>query len=205
MILETLVAGEYQTNCYIVGRETSRDALIIDPGDDVGAIKGAIAALGVVPRAIALTHGHFDHLLGAAALKEAYGAPVYISRADEPALRDQTINALPEHTFAPFTPLTADGYLDEGPVTLAGMDFTVLATPGHTIGGVCLWAEEEGLLFTGDTLFARGFGRTDLYGGNWGQLLHSLRRLFALPGDPLVCPGHGDRAHLIAIRKGYYR
>ena len=205
MQIHAVVCGEYQTNCYIVRNEDSPDALVIDPGDDVNAIKDALTEFSAVPRAIALTHGHFDHILGAEYLHEAYGAPVYIGKPDGEFLKNAEMNAMPAYTRHSFVPMDADGYLDEGTFSACGLDFTVIPTPGHTPGGVCLLSRDESVMFTGDTLFARGFGRTDLYGGNWGMLLGSLRKLFALPCDPMVYPGHGEGARLTEIRKGYYR
>ena len=205
MKIDTVVCGDYQNNCYIVRKDEGPDALVIDPGDDVSAILDAVARLGAMPRAIAITHGHFDHLIGARAIREKFSCPVWISPADEGALRDAYVNALPARTREAFLPLTADGLLRAGRVTLSGMTFSVIPTPGHTKGGVCLLSEDETALFTGDTLFERGFGRTDLPGGSWGELFASLKTLFALTGNPMVYPGHGESARLTDIRKGYYK
>lgn len=205
MRIDRIICGDYLTNCYILRAENSSDAVVIDPGDDVDAIEKTLNRFGVRVGAILLTHGHFDHFLSAACLKEHFGAPVFVSRADEKALSDAYLNALPEETHTPFTPIKADGFLDEGAFSVCGLTFTVMKTPGHTPGSVCLLSEDENDLFTGDTLFERGFGRTDLPGGSWSALIQSLRSLFALICDPVVHPGHGESARLTEIRKGYYR
>lgn len=205
MRIERLICGDYQTNCYILIADKSTEAVVIDPGDDPEAIEDALTRLGVRAGAILLTHGHFDHFLGAASLKKRDGAKVFVSRADENALSDETASVLPADARTPFTPMRADGFLDEGVFSVCGLNFTVIPTPGHTPGGVCLLSEDQNDLFTGDTLFERGFGRTDFPGGSWSALVQSLRSLFKLACDPTVHPGHGESARLTDIRKGYYR
>lgn len=205
LLIDRLVLGALQTNCYLLRREGSSAAVVIDPGDDVPALDEAIARLALHPEAVLLTHGHFDHLLGAHHIKEAYGAKVYIDKADAPALTEEKISLRPADAVTPFEPTPPDDFLTEGEHEFAGIRFRVIPSPGHTMGGVCLLAEDDSVLFTGDTLFVNGFGRTDLYGGDWTQLYHSLKRLLALDGSLRVLPGHGEGSTLDAIKRGFHR
>jgi glyoxylase-like metal-dependent hydrolase (beta-lactamase superfamily II) len=181
-----------QTIGYVVGDTGSQEALVIDtPPDVFPAITAYVAREQLSVRAIALTHGHFDHVGDAAELSEALGAPVWIHSADAPFLRDP---------MAHFPGLPYDirgmeaGKLlaDEDVLTVGGLRLTVIHTPGHTRGGICLWMPEQRLLFSGDTLFHGSIGRTDFPGGDYDTLMQSITdRLLALPGDTRVFPGHG--------------
>ena len=135
---------------------------------------------------ICVSHAHYDHILGLPALKDC---PIYVHEADAPAMTDAQYNCAPEATPAPCVPATHT-VQDGDVISLAGIDFTVLHTPGHTLGGVCYQVNDT--LFTGDTLFAHGYGRTDLYGGSFSQLMRSLRRLLRM--NVHVYPGHGEDA-----------
>lgn len=179
-----LPLGELKTNCYIVSRPGAGEAVVIDPGD--GALTLANALAGKTAAGALLTHGHCDHILGLSALPDA---PVYVHEADAPMLTDANLNCC--NTLKLPCPTRAfDHLVHEGDVIrLAGIYFTVLHTPGHTPGGACYLAED--CLFTGDTLFAGGYGRTDLPGGDWHQLTRSLRRLLRMDGALRVFPGHG--------------
>lgn len=188
--IERVVCGAYQENAYVVGGE-----IVIDPGDDLEAILAAVKR----PRAILLTHGHFDHMLAAGELQKKFGAEVYIHEADagmlaNPALSmyDPAASSLPMPTGIRFR-------VYEG----AFEHFRVIHTPGHTPGSVCLHDEAAGVLFSGDTLFRAGFGRTDLAGGSMSQLISSLRRLFQLPLETAVLPGHGEETTIGAERGRY--
>ncbi len=205
LLIDRLVLGAYQTNCYLLRREGSSAAVVIDPGDDVPALDEALSRLALCPEVVLLTHGHFDHLLGAHHMKVAYGARVYIGEADAPALTEEKRSLRPADAATAFEPTPPDGLLTEEEREFAGIRFRILLSPGHTMGGVCLLAKDDGVLFTGDTLFADGFGRTDLYGGNWTQLYHSLKRLLALDGALLTLPGHGEGGTLDAIKRGFHR
>ena len=130
---------------------------------------------------------------------------MYIDKADAPALTEEKISLRPADAVTPFEPTPPDGFLTEGEHEFACVRFRVIPSPGHTMGGVCLLAEDDGVLFTGDTLFVNGFGRTDLYGGDWTQLYHSLKRLLALDGSLRVLPGHGEGSTLDAIKRGFHR
>ena len=142
--------------------------------------------------AILLTHAHFDHIQGLHALGNV---PIYVHELDAPAMTDAVRNCAEDRLPAvPATHLVHEGDV----LHLAGMTFTVMHTPGHTPGGVCSPCGDD--LFTGDTLFAPGYGRTDLPGGSWSDLVRSLRRLLHLPGNLHVYPGHGGDAELFALR-----
>lgn len=179
MKIEKIVCGAYAENAYCIDGE-----LLIDPGDDLPTL--ARLAGGI--KAILLTHGHFDHMLAAEELQKRTGVPVYVHPLDAPMLSDASLSAYnPEVSSLPQPGhIACTAY----PESLFG--FRVLHTPGHTPGSVCLYREEEKVLFSGDTLFQAGFGRTDLAGGSMHQLLSSLQTLLALPRDVRVYPGHGE-------------
>ena len=179
MKIEKIVCGAYAENAYCIDGE-----LLIDPGDDLPTL--ARLAGGI--KAILLTHGHFDHMLAAEELQKRTGVPVYVHPLDAPMLSDASLSAYnPEVSSLPQPGhIACTAY----PESLFG--FRVLNTPGHTPGSVCLYHEGEKVLFSGDTLFRAGFGRTDLAGGSMHQLLSSLRTLLALPRDVRVYPGHGE-------------
>ena len=179
MKIERIVCGAYAENAYCIDGE-----LLIDSGDDLPAL--ARLAGGI--KAILLTHGHFDHMLAAEELQKRTGVPVYVHPLDAPMLSDASLSAYnPEVSSLPQPGhIACTAY----PESLFG--FRVLHTPGHTPGSVCLYHEGEKVLFSGDTLFRAGFGRTDLAGGSMHQLLSSLRTLLALPRDVRVYPGPGE-------------
>lgn len=203
--IRVLPVGELQANCYILNAEGSDKAVLVDPGDDVERIKRALASLGLSAECILLTHGHYDHMLGAAALKNEFGCKVYIHEKDAVYLSDRTFNLCPDRDAERFSPIAPDGQIPEGAFEAAGIRFTVISTPGHTPGGVCLYLPEQGALISGDTLFSNGFGRTDFVGGDWLALCRSLKTLFNLPPETFVYPGHGAGAPVGDIRKGFYR
>ena len=205
ILVTVLPLGELQANCYLVRREGSKNSIVIDPGDDYETLKEALDRLSLIPRHVLLTHGHFDHMLCAAHLKSDFGAKICISEKDEIFLSDKSYNLCPDTSVVPFVSAKADLLLSAGDYTLSDIDFTVIETPGHTPGGVCYYLKDEQLLFSGDTLFSNGFGRTDFKGGDWAALFKSLKTLFQLPPGTLVYPGHGEHANAGDIRKGFYR
>ncbi|HPC93635.1 MAG TPA: MBL fold metallo-hydrolase [Sedimentisphaerales bacterium] len=196
MKIDRLILGDFQTNCYVVrADESARECLVIDTGLDSRDMIAFLTRQGLTPRAVILTHGHVDHIAGLAALRSRFpGLRVYIHKLDGRMLADSQAN-LSEMAMLPFETEAADVLLEDGDtVQEAGIVLKVLHTPGHTPGGICLYAETEGVVFAGDTLFADGVGRTDFPGGDWDQLLHGIRtKLLALPEQTAVYPGHGMR------------
>lgn len=196
MEITCVTVGPLGTNCYVISSgPNSGDALLIDPGAEPERIQKVLGHR--TPTAILLTHGHFDHT---GALAGFPGVPVYIHPADDIMLKDPEWSmaaAMGDHTPRP----AAAAYVQEGStLRLAGMEVRVLHTPGHTPGSVCY--QMGGDLFTGDTLFCGGYGRTDLPGGDFEALRSSLRRLMNLPGEWRVYPGHGASTTLEIERQG---
>jgi len=193
MIHEILPVGILQCNCSIFGDEASREAIVIDPGDDVEEIVNILNRNGLTVKAIVITHAHIDHVAGAAKLRGLTQAPVYMNERDISLLNMLKAQAAwlnvppPEQT-------TVDVPASEGQILKLGpVDFEILDTPGHTEGSISVWIPAENKLIAGDTLFRESIGRTDLPGGNSRKILASIRsKLFALPDDVLVIPGHGD-------------
>lgn len=178
MNIITMRIGSYQTNCYMVYRDTDK-CVLIDPGYQPEELLEQVRSKGKTLEAILLTHGHFDHVGGVKKLAEETGCRVYICQEDLSLNSMLTAGPL-FHTHT---------YADGDEITLAGLTFTVLHTPGHTPGSVCLLCEEA--MFSGDTLFAGTCGRTDLPGGSHFEMMQSLARLAKLEKDYQVLPGHG--------------
>lgn len=198
MLIKTLVVGQLETNCYIVTDEKTLTCAVIDPGDESNTILDYLESNKLTAAAVILTHGHYDHQLAACPVSEATGAPIWIHKAD----------TLPEGTHDIFK-LTVNGsvrfYGEESAVSVGGLTFYVMETPGHSPGSVTLRCENA--LFTGDTLFRDSCGRTDLGEGNMRALMRSLSRISALEGDFEVYPGHMDATTLDRERRfnGYLK
>jgi len=190
VILEQLVVGMIQANCYILGDEATREAVVIDPGGDTPLILKELEALRLEPVAIVATHGHFDHVEGLASLRRATGAPVCIHQGDLPLLQGLTGQGLLFGVQVEAAP-QPDRLLEEGDLVPFGdMALQVLHTPGHSPGSVSLLIDRA--VFVGDLLFAGSIGRTDLQGGDYQTLIRSVRqKIFTLPDDTVVYPGHG--------------
>jgi len=193
MIHEILAVGPLQCNCSIVGDETSREAIVIDPGDDIDDIMSIVAKHGLTVKQIAITHAHIDHVGGAMKLKRLTGAPVLLNQNDQALLKMLDVQAA-WIGMRPPENVSIDQGLASGDVVKAGaLEATVIHTPGHTEGSVCLYFSSEKKLIAGDTLFAGSIGRTDLPGGSYDKIIDSLHgQLMQLPDDTIVIPGHGD-------------
>ena len=196
-----LTLGAYQENAFIVSAEGRGDCVAIDPGDGLAALCKAVG--GKKLAAILITHGHFDHTLAAPALSAQYGAPVYIHPEDREMLTDAALNAYDPWAAQLPSPEGVEPVDFGESLSVAGLTFQILHTPGHSRGCVCLYLPDEGALFSGDTLFAAGYGRLDLYGGNASDMRASLLKLFALPGEVRVYPGHGDETTIARERARY--
>lgn len=194
MLVKTLPVGHLETNCYIVTDEESRKCAIIDPGAESNTILDYVESNKLIPEAIFITHGHFDHIMALEAVIEATGAPAYINSND---VADKS--AREPHRIADTGNLMR--YSEGDVVTVGSLEFTVIETPGHSAGSVTLICESA--LFTGDTLFRDSCGRTDL-GGSMEVLLTSLRRLAELSGDYEVYPGHAEATSLERERNFNY-
>ena len=201
MILETFPVGPLQCNCTLLGDEEACEAIVIDPGDEIGRIHRRLTELGLRLKQILVTHAHIDHVGGALKLKRLTGAPIFLNENDLPLLKMMEMQAgwlgVPTPEIAP-----PDADLVEGLVVgLARYPAQVLHTPGHTQGSVCLLFAPLKLLVAGDTLFAGSIGRTDLPGGNSRQIIESIEtRLLALPDETKVVTGHGPGTTIGAER-----
>ena len=184
--------GMLSTNCYVVENPDSQKVLIVDPGDSPLEIARQIDEIDGDPEAILLTHGHFDHMLAADALRKKYHIPVYVHEKEQHLLGDAREN-LSGLWSAPYT-MQADKTVKEGDILhLADFKIHVLATPGHTAGGVCYYIPAEKALFSGDTLLCESYARSDFPTSSGRDLIASVKRLLKeLPGDVTVYPGHND-------------
>ncbi len=192
MIFESIAVGPLAVNCYIVACEQSREGMVVDPGGDVDQIVALVQKHGLKIHTIINTHGHFDHLGGNREALATFGARLLIHQADAPMLGRSAEVARAYGLQGDNSP-EADAYLTDGMDIFFGTcRAKVLHTPGHTLGGCCLYFENERIVITGDTLFADSIGRTDLPGGSHEQLLQSIRtKLFTLPDEVIAYPGHG--------------
>lgn len=209
----SIPTGPLAVNTYIVwrddGENVKHECVVIDPANS-GKVLRKLDELCLVPAAILITHGHFDHIMGVAKLKEQTGAKVYINRLDAASMQDDRASLATMVGFR-VDPASVDVFIDDNMlITEAGVEFRVIHTPGHTKGGVCFVIEDEKVIFSGDTLFFMSYGRTDLPGGDAPALYDSITyRLFTLKGDYRVLPGHDrettldfEREHNLCVMNG---
>jgi hydroxyacylglutathione hydrolase len=188
MQIRKIVVGQLDVNCYLVSHGPGSDALVIDPGDEPDKISGFIDADGLRPRYILFTHAHYDHVCAVRELRDRYRAIVMMHPLDRTTY-EMTARQCITWGYDPEDFPVPEKTVDDGDtITLGTKSFTVLHTPGHTPGSICLYG--DGMLFTGDTLFKGSAGRTDLAGGDAGLLLRSLERLALLPPETRVLCGH---------------
>lgn len=190
MKTERFVTGIISTNCYLVVNEETKQAVVIDPAACPESLMRHVKTEKLKIEAILLTHGHFDHIMGIDGFLAEFKVPVYVQEADLKMLEDPELNQSSVYT-AGYTFSGAKGIQDGQVLDLAGMRFQALHTPGHTPGGCCYYIQEEGVLFSGDTLFQNSVGRTDFPGSSTSSLIRGIReKLMVLPENTLVYPGH---------------
>jgi len=187
-----ITMGMCQTNCYFLYREGSKEVVFIDPADHGKYLYDKLLENGFTVKAILLTHGHFDHIMGCKELKDLSGAEIYASTPEKVLLNDAFVNVSAQ--WAKSYTLDADHYFEDGAeLEFGDIKCKVILTPGHTIGSCCFYFEEDGILVSGDTLFCDSVGRTDLPTGSMKKLVASLKeKLFVLPDNVRVYPGHGS-------------
>jgi glyoxylase-like metal-dependent hydrolase (beta-lactamase superfamily II) len=202
MNIVTFPVGQLQANCYFLVKD--KDCIVIDPGDSADFLLEEVSRNNYSVKAIIATHGHFDHVMAAGEMQQALNIPIYLN------LKDQfLINRLEETArhFLGYVPVVIKPQkindLKGGASPVAGFDFTLIETPGHTPGSMCLYFEKECTIFTGDTLFNNGIGRYDFSYSDKKELFRSLYELFKLPDETLVYSGHADPTSIGAERQRY--
>jgi hydroxyacylglutathione hydrolase len=192
MIHEIIPVGPLQCNCSVIGDETSREGIVIDPGDDVQQILDLVEKHKLQVKQIVITHAHIDHVGGAMKLRAATGAPILLNQNDYALLKMLDMQAAWVGMRSPGKVEIDHSLEPADTVKVGSLAAQVLHTPGHTEGSVCLYFPAENKLIAGDTLFAGSIGRTDLPGGSYEKILHSIHdRVLALPDETIVVPGHG--------------
>ena len=202
MKIEKFVLGSMGTNCYLIINEETKELIIIDPATCPDYVVSHVKSNGYQPKAIFLTHAHFDHVMGIDGWVKEFGIPVYLHEDEKKLLADPELN-LSGVFGASYSYNDVKCLKDGQEVDIAGFIFKVIHTPGHTAGGCCYYCAEEEVLISGDTLFFQSVGRSDFPTGSMGTLVRSIKeKLFCLPDDVMVYPGHND-ATCIGDEKKY--
>lgn len=192
MIHEILPVGPLQCNCSVIGDDVSREAIVIDPGDDVEDVLAIVQKHNLKVQQIIITHAHIDHVGGAEKLRAATGAAILLNQNDYALLKMLDVQAAWLGMVSPGKVVIDQTVGQDDKIRVGSLSAGVLHTPGHTEGSVCLYFPLEKKLIAGDTLFAGSIGRTDLPGGSFEKIIRSLReKVLALPDDTIVIPGHG--------------
>ena len=188
--LQKCILGPVYTNCYFLKNKATDELVIIDPADCPEKIEQKVSQMNGKPVAVLLTHGHFDHIMAAQAVKEKYNIPIYACRQEEEMLREPSVN-MTAH-YGRDCSITPDRFLDDLDVfEVAGFSIQMIHTPGHTKGSCCYYLKDEDVLFSGDTLFQNSVGRTDFENSSTSAIVRSVReKLFLLPDETHVYPGH---------------
>lgn len=202
MRIEQMVLGMVSTNCYLLINDELKQCVVVDPADNGFMINSRVNYCGCSLSGILLTHGHFDHITGALDVKNEFNAKIYASEEEKEVLATPSYNL--SDSNGRVVTLEADVWHKDGDILkLAGFDIQVINTPGHTKGSCCYYIKDEGMLISGDTLFAQSVGRTDFPTGSMSQIVHSVNeKLCVLPDETKVLPGHGESS-TIAYEKKY--
>lgn len=200
MKIEKFVLGSMATNCYLLLNEDTKELVVIDPATCPDYLINHVKSNGYIPKAILLTHAHFDHVMGIDGWVKEFDIPVYLHEEEKLILDNPSLN-LSGVFGSNYSYNKVECLQENQKLGVAGLEFQVIHTPGHTAGGCCYYEEAEGVLISGDTLFYRSVGRSDFPTGNMETLVSSIReKLFCLPDDVMVYPGH-DRVTSIADEK----
>ena len=192
MKIEKFVLGSMGTNCYLLINEETKELVVVDPATCPDYLVSHIKSNGYIPKAILLTHAHFDHVMGIDGWVKEFDIPVYLHEDEKQILEDPRLN-LSGVFGTDYSYNKASCLQDKQILELAGFKFKVIHTPGHTAGGCCYYEEAEAVLFSGDTLFCQSVGRSDFPTGSMSTLVRSIKeKLFCLPDDVMVYPGHND-------------
>lgn len=196
ILIKSMMLGVVGTNCYIVINDETKEAVVIDPGDQADKVNRLLKSEGLTPLAILLTHGHFDHIMGVDGVRDAWHVKAYVSEKEKELIQTPALNGCA--MIGERVSVSADKLIkDKDELIFGGMMFEVIETPGHTAGGVCYYMPQTKTLFSGDTLFEGSVGRTDLPTGSMSTLVRSIKdRLLDLEDDVRVLPGHGGETSI---------